>query len=281
MYFEEIKDRSGITLNANKDRIQYTRKDLQVMWLLGFSLWKSIELFGPAVILPKTIGSTSEQVLRDDPDLDGFERDYSERLNAIRQFVEKDEIDLEMWPANIPEPRACREDFDSTEDMAVFDLVMMATSVLFLHELRHVKFARDHSTGTPRPTNKAEEEMICDTWARSWFMDRLGVYAEDKSHSYKEVCSKRAMALAIASEYLRFANGQLGQFGSADYPPLSLRISALSESISLPDDDNFWILSASILLGETRRLFGKTTPVPHGAPKEIVNALIDSCRIQL
>lgn len=280
IYFEEIKDRSGIILNANKDRVQYTRKDLQVMWLLGFSLWKSIELFCPAIVLPEIVGSTAEKVLQNDLDLDGLERDYSERLNAIRQFIECDEIDPKMWPTDIPEPRACRDDFDNPEDMAVFDLVMMATSVLFLHELRHVRFAIEDTTGTPRPTSKAEEEMICDTWARSWFMDKLGVYAEDKGHSYREVCSKRAMALALASEYLRFASGHFGQFGNTDYPPLFLRILALSESIQLPDDDNFWILSASILLGEARRQRGRNSPVPQGTAKEIANALMESCQNQ-
>ncbi|WP_166415955.1 phage exclusion protein Lit family protein [Cochlodiniinecator piscidefendens] len=281
IYFEEINDRSGIILNANKDRVQYTRKDLQVVWLLGFSLWKSIELFSPAIILPKIVGSTSEKILRDDPDLDGFERDYSERLNMIRQFIESDEIDPKIWPTDIPEPRACREDFDNPEDMAVFDLVMMTTSVLFLHELRHVKFARDHSTGTPRPVDKAEEEMICDTWARSWFMDKLDVYAEDNNCSRQIICSKRAMALALASEYLRFASGHFGQFGSADYPPLPLRISTLSANIHLPDDDDFWILSASILLGETRRKLGRTASVPQGTPKAIVKVHTNSCQNQL
>ena len=41
--------------------------------------------------------------------------------------------------------------------MVVFDLVMMATAVLFLHELKHVEFHAEHATGTPRPEKLAED----------------------------------------------------------------------------------------------------------------------------
>ena len=43
--FEEVDGKGGIVLNANMGDVQYTRKDLHVMSLTGFSLWRSIDLF--------------------------------------------------------------------------------------------------------------------------------------------------------------------------------------------------------------------------------------------
>ena len=43
--FEEVDGKSGIVLNADVSRIQFARKDLQIMWLTGFALWRSIEFF--------------------------------------------------------------------------------------------------------------------------------------------------------------------------------------------------------------------------------------------
>ena len=36
--FNVVNGRVGIVLNADKDRVEVACKDLQVMWLLGFSL---------------------------------------------------------------------------------------------------------------------------------------------------------------------------------------------------------------------------------------------------
>ncbi len=273
--FEEVDNRSGIAMNANKDRVAYARKDVQILWLLSFSLWKSIELFAPAVMMPSLTGVSSTSFLKLDTRLDSIERDYGERLKIIAQIIEADTLDETLWPPDIPKPVASRDDLQSIEDKAVFDLIMMTTSVAYLHELRHVKFHRDHANGSLRPTDPAEEEMMCDVWARDWFMSKLGAYAKDRSHDFGQVCSKRALALLIMCEFLRLANNHTGAFGSAEYPPLADRISALSESVTLSDTDKFWIVSSCILFGEVRRQGQKSLQLPSGSPKAITEFLVD------
>ena len=273
--FERVDGKTGIVLNANKHRVQYTNKDLQVMWLLGFSLWKSIELFAPAVLEPTLMGASSSSVLALDDDLDNLELIYRQRLDAVLTLIGAVKLDPERWPDDIPLPVESRDDLVDSQDIAVFDLVMMAISVVFLHELKHVEFHAEHDAGNPRPNKPADEELQCDMWARDWFISSHADYAQTSGHSNQEVYSKRAMALLLVCEYLRLANLRTQVVINNDYPPLAQRIYALSGAISLPDDDNFWLFSACILLAETRRQ-GKNPLQLDGMPlKEVTNCLLD------
>ena len=273
--FERADDKTGIVLNADKDRVEFTCKDLQVMWLLGFALWKSIELFSPAVILPASTEDSSSSVLDCDGDLDDLEYRYRERMAAVVELIGAEELDRQRWPPDIPLPVESSEELTNTEDIATFDLVMMAISVLFLHELKHVEFHAQHAAGIPRPEKFAEEELQCDMWARDWFFSALAEYARESGYSYEGVCSKRAMGLLLVCEYLRLADQNGRVVISTDYPPLASRISALTGDINLPDNDNCWIFSACILMAETRRQ-GKTLPKLEGVSfREISERLID------
>ena len=48
--------KKGITMNANKERIQLDNKTLRVVWLIGFSAWKAIECYSPWVIFSSKFG---------------------------------------------------------------------------------------------------------------------------------------------------------------------------------------------------------------------------------
>jgi len=272
--FEEVDGKAGIFLNANIDRVQYTRKDLQVMWLTGFSLWRSLELFAPAVILPTLTGTPSSSFLTLDDKLEEFEYHYRERIGAVTALIGAAELDPARWPPDIPLMVDSRAKLTKAQDMVVFDLVMMATAVLFLHELKHVEFHAEHATGTPRPEKLAEEELQCDVWARDWFMSGLADYASKNGHSYQEVCSKRALALLLVCEYLRLADQHSAVFIRNDYPPLAIRIAALFDAVDLPVGDHCWVVAACILFAETRRQ-GKITPeFDNTCSKQITQRLI-------
>lgn len=273
--FEEVAGKPGFVLNANKDRVQFARKDLQVMWLLGFSLWKSLEAFAPGLALSIWTRAPFHSVSEQDDKFKDFERDYRERIEAVMTLIAANELTCKAWPPDIPLPQAeSREDLTDPQDKAVYDLVMMATSVLFLHELKHVEFDAEDDAGNPRP-QRAEEELQCDVWARDWFMSGLADYARKNSHTYQEVCSKRAMALLLVCEYLRLEDEQAGRIINKDYPPLAQRIKALSGAINLPDNDKFWFFSACILIAEMRRKANSLPRFDDMSPKKITESLID------
>lgn len=146
---------------------------------------------------------------------------------------------------------------------------MFATAVAFLHELRHVKFHKDHVNGQPRPANPADEELRCDAWARKLFTSEIEVYSKNYYVEFAKVDSKRSIALLIVGEFLRLANSHFSVLRSLAYPPLGDRISPLCEGITLPEFNNFWILSSCILFGEARRQGNKSVQLPQGSPKAI------------
>ena len=272
--FEIGPDRTGILMNANKTRVQYAHKDLQIIWLMSFSIWKSIEAFAPAVTIPSLTGVSTASILKFDKSLDEIERNYAERIKAVECIMAMSTLDFAFWPPDIPKAVENRDVLESIEEKAVFDLAAMAIGIVFLHELRHVKFHRDHCKGSPRPVDLAEEELLCDVWARDWFMSKLAHYASTHGHDYGQVCSKRAMALLIVCEFLRLADTHAGGFGSSDYPPLVDRIAALSAAMPLGEEDNFWIVSACVLLAELRRQGQKSVEIPQVSPKLVTEFLI-------
>ena len=274
VFFERVAGKPGIALKATKEgRVQFACKDLQVMWLLGFSLWKSIELFSPAVLLSGLTKEPLSSVLALDDKLKDLERDYRERMAAVMTLLSANKLDCKRWPDDIPLPVKSCEDWTDKQNIAAFDLVMMAISVLFLHELKHVEFFAEPDTGILR----AKEELQCDAWARDWFISELADYARESGDSHQKVYSKRAMALLLVSEFLRLDDEysqRKGVFNDV-YPPLAQRIVALSGAINLPGSDKFWIFSACILLAETRRQRKKLPPLDGMSPRKIAESLIN------
>ena len=248
----KVDDRPGIVMNATSQRVEYASKDLEVLWLAGFSLWKAIRLFAPAIVIPSQLGGTQEAIIELDEHLPEFEYDYQQRLAAIPRVIEAPTVDRRLWPPDIPSPVSSRDDLSSTEHKAVYDLVLMATAVLFLHELRHVKFASDERDGIARPIDR-EEERRCDEHAHDWFIAGHRQYAAKNALDPQRVCSKRAMALLIVCEFLRFAKDHTGTVGADLYPPLPERIAVLAGSPSLPDTDCYWLMRSCVLFAEARR----------------------------
>ena len=97
-------DRSGIVMNATSQCVKYASKDLEVVWLVGFSLWEAINLFAPAMLVPSQFGGTREAVMELDENLPRFEYDYRERLAAIARVIEAPSVDEGLWPPDIPWP---------------------------------------------------------------------------------------------------------------------------------------------------------------------------------
>ena len=274
VYFEEVAGKPGITLKVKKEhRVQFACKDLQVMWLLGFTLWKSIELFSPQVLSSLWTRASFSSALDIDDELENLERYYREKMAAVATLIDAKEFDSRRWPCDIPLPVKSRQDLACDQDRAAYDLVMMATSVLFLHELKHVEFFADPNANILR----AEEELQCDEWARDWFISEVADYTSESGESYEKVYSKRAMALLLVCEFLRLDEQYQHKKGnfSKKYPPLAKRINALSGDINLPDSDNFWVLSACILLAETRRQRKELPQLDGMSPKQITESLID------
>ncbi len=243
---EVVDDRRGITLNATRDRIRFDPKTMDVFWLIGFSGWRAIECYSPHIIL-SACGVSLQSLLDGDEMLPELEREYRERLRAANGLIAADDAEAAAWPPDIPRPSANRNALDDAQYKAAFDLSVMAVAFTILHEFRHVMLDRDRQ----RPTDRREEELQADVWARDFITAKVKAYATANGHTYNEVLRKRSMGLAIAALILHEITPQHG--GNCDYFSIKVRLGTLMDNTPLPNDDHFWVFSASLLLGIFRQ----------------------------
>lgn len=265
------QDQRGVTVNATRHRIAFDAKSMRLFWLLGFSTWKSLECYSPAVVVAGVTGQPVDAVLRSDDGLLELERDFRERTAVARDLRDAADADQVAWPPDIPEPTDDRASLGDPQDIAAFDLVLLATAFVFLHELHHLVLAKTER----RPLNLAEEEMQCDVWARAFLTDKVGDYAREHNHSHAQVMQKRIAALAIGVAILHAITPDSQVYGTSDYPPLKDRFHAMIGGAGLPDDSWFWPFLSSILVG-IRRLDRQPMPQTAGSPRKLFELLLEA-----
>ena len=272
---EIISDRVGTTMNASRHRIQFDMKTLRAFWLIGFSAWRSIECYSPSLVVAEVLGISVDQALTVDENLATFERYYKERLAAAQTLLAADASDNVPWPDDIPQPTVERSLLSSVQAKVAFDLVLLATAFVFLHELRHVLLDGEET----RPKVPAEEEMACDVWAREILTAKLASYAAEHGHQYGEVLKKRSMGLAMGAIILDTITPALSRNDTKLYPSIGRRMEALLSGMGLPDNSSFWMLTSCLLIGVMRqqRLPLAHTPV---SAKGLTERLIEDIRNQ-
>ncbi|MCB1463214.1 MAG: hypothetical protein KDJ90_12505 [Nitratireductor sp.] len=184
----------GSTMNATSKRIKFDTKTIDFFWLLGFSAWRAIEVYAPALTLATATGVTLEAALNIDEERGQFEQDYRHRIASAQSLLNAAKTSEIDWPEDIPQPTADRESFGNGQDMAVFDLVALAVAFALLHEFKHVQArALEAAEQTPEEDRQAaaEEEIACDTWAREFMTTGMAAYAAPNGYSYRYYISHR------------------------------------------------------------------------------------------
>ncbi|MBS0274146.1 MAG: peptidase U49, Lit peptidase [Proteobacteria bacterium] len=259
----------GTTMNANRHRIRFDTKTIDLFWLLGFSAWRSIEVYSPALVVSMLLGVTIDQALHIDEKLTTFERDYKERMAAAAALISAASTREMAWPPDIPQPQADRDGFPNPQDKVAFDLTALALAFALLHEFSHVKLLAEKT----QPPTLSEEELACDVWARDFMTAKLAAYAQAHNHSYEEVSQKRAMGLALAAVIVHAITPTAAQWGNSEYPPLSDRIQAILGGFNLPSDSWFWFFAACLLVGILRQEH-RPLDVVGRTPQALAEALI-------
>lgn len=263
----------GTTMNANRHRIRFDTKTVDLFWLLGFSAWRSIEVYSPALVITMLSGLTIDKALHIDEELTTFERDYKERVQTAASLISATSTSEIVWPPSVPPPQADRDKFADPQDKVAFDLAALALAFALLHEFSHVKLLAEKA----QPDALPEEELACDVWARDFMTAKLAAYAEAHAHTYEEVSQKRAMGLALAATIIHAITPTSAQWGNSEYPPLSDRIQAIVAGFNLPSDSWFWFFAACLLVGIMRQehrpldIIGRT-------PQALAEALIARVR---
>lgn len=265
-----VPDGHRITMQARNGLIEFDGKALDALWLIGFSGWRALECYSPAVLCSPFWRQPVATLLAEDCDLDDVERNYKERMAAAQVLIDAADVDDVPWPPDIPQPDPDRSSLLNAQERAAFDLTALAVTFVILHEFRHVMLAGEGA----RPDDPKEEELACDVWAREFITVKLAAYALENDCQYQEVLSKRSMGLALASLMLHEITPAWGRCGSEQYFSIKDRFEALIDNTPLPDGDKFWVFAASLLIGIYRQGGVPIEALPL-TPKALARHLLD------
>lgn len=270
---EVAPDTKGITMNADATRIRFDTKTIDFFWLLGFSAWRAIEVYSPALVTMSWTGMPLDQALNIDAERGQFEFDYKQRIASAQSLVAAERTADISWPSDVPQPTADRDGLCDSQHKAVYDLVALALGFALLHEFRHVMYCADSSA----PSTLPEEEIACDVWARDFMMSGLASYAKEHGHDYVQVQQKRAMGIAFAAVIIHVMTPTHAHWGNRQYPPIAERLTAMMSGYSLPADSSFWLVTACLLIALMRQ---ENRPLDFVANsnQEMVEMLLDRLR---
>ena len=271
--FHAISDRKGITLRARGRRVEFDNKTMTWLWLLGFSGWQAFRLHGPHLLLRSvTRDKIDDQLRRVDPTYNDELTGLETVLYAIRDLPELESPDWHtIWPVAIPRVQIDKRGLDC-EQRTAFDLTMIATAYMLLHEVRHIVLSSEKNRPTP-----VIEELACDAFARQFLLDGAIEYATTYKEDPSRVIAKRAAGIALGAYALYGFTPSSGRSGNSNYPPVVDRIEAIYSDIDLPNDHWFWDFSASLLISILIRVAPQTI-VPEVSGEDLCRKLVGNMR---
>jgi hypothetical protein len=270
---EVANSATGATMNSTSRRIKFDIKTIDLFWLMGFAVWPAIELYGPAVKIAIETAMSIDKILDKDDERPQLEFEYRQRIGAIDALLVAHSTDAITWPSDIPAPTDNRESLNGDQEKAAFDLVCLALAFALLHELRHVMYFKAGDA----PKEGYEEEMACDVWARATMTSTLAEYATKEGHSFAEVEQKRATGIALAAIIVHAMTSSTVRWGNDQYPPIADRLYALIAGYSQPDNSNFWLYTACLLVALLRQE-RRTLDISATSYRELVETLLGLLR---
>ena len=246
---EVSPDTEGVTMNADAKRIQFDIKTIDFFWLLGFSVWRAIEVYAPALDIATSTGIPLDQALSIDAERGQYEFDFKQRIGSSKSLIGAQQTTDIQWPADVPQPTADRNSLTDAKHIATFDLVAMALAFTLLHEFRHVMFCTDNNV----PATLPEEEIACDAWARDYIISCLAAYAQQNGHSYAQVQQKRAMGITLAAATIHVITPSHAHWGGRQYPPIAERLTTMIGGHNLSADSPFWVFTSCLLIALMRQ----------------------------
>lgn len=242
--FRRVGDKRGFNLDAGAyGAIQFTQRSLGQLWLFGFAGLYALHSFSGVIFLVKCRGLKFDLA-----EIDGLpeQKEENERFSRIIETIKglnsaESEYDF-SWPAGIPKPEEGKP--KDTEQAAVFDLVLMATAYVFLHELKHVIFESEGNA----PEDSLNEEMECDSFAVEMMLSKVQDYSAESGYPEDQVRMKRSISIALGSAFLAVATPRNNLGGTATHPAVHDRWSATLGRIDLEDGDFYWLYFASLAI---------------------------------
>jgi peptidase U49-like protein len=207
-----------------------------------------------------------------DPGYAEAEADLGAVLYVLRDLPHMESIEEDrFWPPGLPRPQVDKQGL-SHEQQAAFDLTMIATAYLLLHEVRHLIFNADDSRPPPR-----DEELASDAFARVFLLGDIAAHIKSSGEDSDEVLAKRAAGIALGVYALYEFTPEGARTGTSEYPPTADRLDPLFREVSLPSDHWFWTFVASLLVAVIVSR-DRTAAVPDLTGRDLCHSLVDTLR---
>jgi hypothetical protein len=270
--FHLLPDNSGVTLRARGTKVEFDSKTLGWIWLLGFGAWRAFCLYGPYLLLRRTDEALFNDRRRVDPGYREAEAAYDTVRYVTRDLPKVKSLNESTdWPEGIPHRQRDKAGFNLEQQLS-FDITMIATAYMLLHETRHVMFTRD---GTSLSAH--EEHMACDKFARDFILDNVDSYVKKSGDPADKVLMKRAAGIALGAYIVYEFTPTQAIFGDLDHPPIADRLDALIEKIPPNVSGDFWIFMGSLLVAIVKSR-NPSASIPSGTGRELCIALIKTFR---
>ena len=261
--FSLANDKQGFCFEAGAfGMVLFTSRSMSYMWLLGFAAQEALKDYCGVSIGSVIYGRFDPAYFDDVP-----HSKFGDLIALIPTISEVENEEDFPWPEGIPHPK-----FGKPKDLSgsmVFDLLCMAAAYSFLHEVEHVRIAQDGETLDPH-----DEEFRCDKSARDMLLDGIAEYSKTSGYPEEGVATKRAISISLASFFLLAVTPEEAWGGSRSHPSIASRISALTDSLSLPDNDHFWTYLSCLLIAQLHIKGESIESFPVGSTKEFAETLL-------
>jgi hypothetical protein len=249
--FFVVPPNKGVVIRAGSGGVLFDSRALSILWMLGFAAWRAFRCYSPHVLLLWATGTPiDDNGLRRDAEFAEAQAAFEGILYATRGAQEGADPEA-IWPAEVPNPRAVLAPDGAalnTEDKAAFDLTMIGGAFVFLHEIRHVIYARGGARPSPR-----DEELQCDAFAHEFLLGGVDDYGAKTGEDPARVLTKRAMGIALGAFFVYEITPREGLSGNDAYPHFADRVEELILRVPVPADSDFWIFACTLLLAVVRR----------------------------
>ena len=251
--------------------IQVSQTALSQIWLIGYAAQAAMRSYSSAIRalellrLPFDFGQL--QKVDGQAELDAA---FSQRMKAIESLERVKIAEEYIWPADTPD-RDVKVDTLSVDDKITYDLILIGTAYIFLHEIRHAIFENSGS----RPSDPLDEELECDRYALDMLLGGVSRYAKSSGYPEDLVFAKRLFGAVFAKLVILTLTPKKDWAKDLEHPAVATRIRNVLDAADTQIPERFWSDIAALLTAFARHLGSKEIQIESASSRVLAFKICD------
>ncbi|SOY78704.1 conserved hypothetical protein [Cupriavidus taiwanensis] len=251
--------------------IQVSETALSQIWLIGFAAQAAMQAHSSAIraleLLRLPFDFRQLQEMDEQVELDAA---FSQRMEAIKSLGSIEFSDEYVWPVDTPD-RSVQADTLNVDDKATYDLILMGTAYIFLHEIRHAIF---ENSGV-RPERHLDEEIECDRYALDMLLGGVSKYAQSSGYSADLVFAKRLFGAVFAKLVILTLTPKEGWATDLQHPAVATRIRNVLDAADTRIPKKFWPYIAALLAAFARHFGCDDIQIESSSSRDLAFTICD------